>query len=83
MGRNKMTARQYTGVHKRQSGSLAGAKAGATAAGAGAAGVAKGGAKVAAAKAAATAAAPAIQPRRCDHPGAVALRKIARFESRG
>ncbi|OSX79585.1 hypothetical protein BU14_0074s0016 [Porphyra umbilicalis] len=41
-----MTARQYTGVHKRQSGSLAGAKAGATAAGAGAAGVAKGGAEL-------------------------------------
>jgi len=83
MGRNKMTARQYTGVHKRKSGSLAGAKAGATAAGAGAAGVAKGGAKVAEAKAAAGAAASAIQPRRCDHPGAVALREIARFESRG
>jgi len=63
MGRNKMTARQYTGVHKRKSGSLAGAEAGATAAGAGAAGVAKGGAKVAAAKAAAGAAASAIQPR--------------------
>jgi len=83
IGCNTIAARRYTGVHKRQSGSLAGAEAGATAAGAGAAGAAKGGAKVAAAKAAVGAAALAIQPRRCDHPGAVALRKNARFEARG
>jgi len=82
MVRNKMTGRQYTGVHKRKPVSLARAKACATVADAGAPGVAKGGAEVVASKAAAGAAAQAMQRRHCIHPKAVALQESVPFESR-
>jgi len=49
MRRDKMTARQYAGVHTRKPGSLLSAKVGTTAAGAGGAGISNGSDKFAAA----------------------------------